>query len=497
MRRISLRFQFTIVIVLVLTLLFAGLSYSVIRLTTNNLRTDLVERSKSFAALATEPIGGSFVTYQDSGLVRIKQEIETFTDQNPTITNVTVVDIQGQTKFTWKEADPLTISTTDASSFEPVYIYEGGNLTRVIAPFMEDYGAHRYSVVYDVSHASIDASVRQLALAILFIGVCVLLVSLAITYVLINKLFIRPIQKVSEGALIISRGQLTHSIGHGRNDEVGDLVRAINTMADALKTDIIKLQDADRMKSEFMTIASHNLRTPLSIIDGYLDTLLHTRDLTPEARQMVDATVAASRRLSAFAEDIITVSRLEAGENLMSTSERTDMRTVLFKIADEAEKFISDPEKVRFQIHLGTEPCIALVSLPHIRAALWNLIDNAIKFTESGDITLQLSMEKNQAVIEVIDTGVGIAASEVSKLFTKFHRGTDTLKYDYEGTGMGLYITKLIIQEHGGTIGVSSQLGKGSTFKISLPLATEAPSTTNAESHPIRPYVALLSPGDK
>jgi two-component system phosphate regulon sensor histidine kinase PhoR len=107
----------------------------------------------------------------------------------------------------------------------------------------------------------------------------------------------------------------------------------------------------------------------------------------------------------------------------------------------------------------------------HLRSAIYNLLDNALKFTaEQGQIELSLAHVADAIQIVTKDNGVGIAPEEINKLFTKFHRGTSTLNYNYEGTGIGLYLTKLIITEHGGTIAVQSELGKGSTFTITLPL---------------------------
>lgn len=111
------------------------------------------------------------------------------------------------------------------------------------------------------------------------------------------------------------------------------------------------------------------------------------------------------------------------------------------------------------------------LSAANMRSALGNLIDNAIKFTKAGGtITIESRVESGNVVFKVSDTGVGISKSEMPKLFTKFHRGTSTLSYDYEGIGIGLYLSKLIIEEHGGKVEAESELGKGSTFTAYLPV---------------------------
>ena len=114
------------------------------------------------------------------------------------------------------------------------------------------------------------------------------------------------------------------------------------------------------------------------------------------------------------------------------------------------------------------------MSVPHLRSALWNLIDNAIKFThQGGTSSLDVAEADGKVLISVKDTGIGISPEEIPKLFTKFHRGTSVETYDFEGTGIGLYASKIIIEEQGGTITVKSEKDKGSTFTVILPIAAD------------------------
>jgi signal transduction histidine kinase len=129
------------------------------------------------------------------------------------------------------------------------------------------------------------------------------------------------------------------------------------------------------------------------------------------------------------------------------------------------------------------------LSQANMRSALGNVIDNAIKFTKEGrSVHVSSKIEDGKLVFSVADTGIGIQPDEIPKLFTKFHRGTSTLTYDYEGAGVGLYLTKLIVGEHGGQITVNSEAGQGSTFIVYLPLVpatqTEAPTGGPASSPP-------------
>lgn len=479
--RIGLRAQFILLIVLGLSAMFAVVAIVVIRISTSNLRNSLISESKSFAALSVKPIGDTFVTYKDSGQLKIIQQIDKFTSLDTDVRNVGIVDIGGKLLYQQHEnSGDVTATQTEASSFDPVYSYQGNKLTRIVTPYIEDFGAHRYSIVYSVSYDAIDTTVKELANGIIGLAFLALMSSILVAYLLISRLFLKPLGQVSGGAIAISKGDLDHKIEPRRNDEIGDLALSVNTMADSLKADIRKLKEVDAIKSEFMMITSHNLRTPLTVIQGYLEALQGNSDLPEAVKDLVAVLTASSSRLAAFAEDILTVSRIETGENVTTHREQTDLTNLLKLIATDFV-VLAKQKGIEFRSIIGDNPCNVLISTPHIRGAVWNLLDNALKFTEKGSVSLELSQSNNHATITVSDTGEGIAADEIPKLFTKFHRGTSTLTYNYEGSGIGLYLTKLIIDQHGGMIDVTSEVGKGTTFTVQLPLSEPVKTAQLAE----------------
>jgi signal transduction histidine kinase len=474
-RRFGLRAQFILLIIIGLGAIFITITLVVVRVTTNNLRENLVIQSKSFAALATKPIGDTFVTYKDSGTIRIVQQVNKFTDLNATISNVVVVDLSGKAVYQQHEGASLGINKTEAATFEPVYTYKNGIISRITTPYFDDFGAHQYSLVYLVSPESVQRSISTLRSSLIWIALAALVVSILVAYLVISQSFLKPIRQVSSGALDISKGNLSFKIEPKRHDEIGDLATSVNSMADALKADIRKLKETDTIKTEFMMIASHNLRTPLTIMQGYLDMLLMSKELTPDVRNSVEIVAASGSRLAVFAEDILTVSRIETGEDVMHQREKVDLVKLLEGLAKDF-KPLAREKNLEVVAQLAGGPCMANISTPHFRASIWNLLDNALKFTEKGSISLSLQQSGGQALITVRDTGAGIAPEEVPKLFTKFHRGTSTMEYNYEGSGIGLYLTKLIIGQHGGTIVVDSKLGAGTVVSIRIPLAQAQPN---------------------
>lgn len=477
MRRLGLRAKIILLIVALLLLVFGLITVVMVRINTATLRANLLSDSKSFAALATEPIGKTFLTYKDSGRIRINENVQHFTDLDNNITNVLIVDIDGRVKYSQKDTSINKIAPSDAQNFSPVYKYDSSkNLTQVIVPFFEDFGNHRYSMVYEVSSAEIQASIRQFVESIMLFVLLALIFSVGLSYYMMSQLFISPIRQLSRQAMAISAGQLDETIHSSRHDEISDLANSVNTMAQSLKDDIAKLQETDRLKTEFMIIASHNLRTPLSVINGYLEQAEEINSVE-QLREILSVIASRSKQLGVFAEDVLTISSIEAGRSILGFK-ATLVGDFLTAIAQEF-KSTAELRELNFSYKIDVGNSQARISPAHLRSSIWNLLDNAQKFTKkAGNISLSAKVADNHAVIEVSDTGIGITSDEIPKLFTKFHRGTDIMKYDYEGTGIGLYATKLVVEQHGGKISVASELGKGSRFTITLPLidgVVEAP----------------------
>jgi signal transduction histidine kinase len=292
-------------------------------------------------------------------------------------------------------------------------------------------------------------------------------------------LFIRPLREVSRSADIISAGNYNQQITThaGSRDEIGKLAQAVNRMADSLKGDIIKLKELDKMKSEFMMIASHNLRTPLAIMRDYMD-MAKDAQTVKELKAVVAATQDSVVRLNLLSEDLLTISTLETGTDVIKKTP-TEAAKFIDSAVSEFE-LLAAKKKLRWRYKNGL-PADARLDLAqaNMRSALGNIIDNAIKFTDKGgliDVTADAS--GGRLVFKVHDTGIGISPGEMPKLFTKFHRGTSTYTYDYEGAGIGLYLTKLIVEKHGGQVSVDSEVGEGSTFTVSLPLAKPGAAST-------------------
>jgi len=243
------------------------------------------------------------------------------------------------------------------------------------------------------------------------------------------------------------------------------------------RTEIQRLyEEVDRLsraKSEFISIASHQLRTPLTAVKGYISMIIEgTYGKLPEKlTKPLENVYQSNERLIKLVNDLLNLSRLEAGK-LEFKPEPTSLEKIISAVIEELKitatkkglylKIIKSPESL---------PKI-MVDRDKLRQVILNIIDNAIKYTKNGGVTIELRRLNSKEQIRISDTGEGMTKNEVKSLFQMFSRATAGTQLHTEGAGIGLYVAKKFIEMHGGKIWAESQgKGKGSTFYIELPLS--------------------------
>lgn len=234
--------------------------------------------------------------------------------------------------------------------------------------------------------------------------------------------------------------------------------------------DITQEVRLDRAKDEFISLASHQLRTPATGVKQYLTMVLegYVGDITEAQRRFIQTANESNDRQLRIIDDILKVAAADAG-NLVLTKEKVDLAQLIKTvIAEQASKFAKKDQVVTF--HSSAPTIIAEVDKGAFRMVLENLIDNAHKYTYSGKrIDIYVRKYKNRVVIAVKDQGTGITKTDINKLFQKFSRLKNPLSVSSGGTGLGLYWVKQILNLHNGEIKVISTPGKGTNFIISLP----------------------------
>jgi signal transduction histidine kinase len=229
-----------------------------------------------------------------------------------------------------------------------------------------------------------------------------------------------------------------------------------------------QLVELDRLKDEFVSSVSHELRTPLTSISGYVE-LLKEDESDDERRNYLSIVERNSERLLGLVSDLLFTARLQDGR-LQLEREEVDMRA-LVREAVESARPRADAASVDLQVEAVSVP-VALGERVRLAQLLDNLISNGVKFTPpGGHVRVSLGADAGMIRLEVSDSGIGIAEAERERLFERFFRSQSALERQIQGTGLGLYISKAIVEAHGGRIGVSSEEGKGTTFVVELPTA--------------------------
>jgi len=244
--------------------------------------------------------------------------------------------------------------------------------------------------------------------------------------------------------------------------------------------DLTKLNRLENIRQDFVANVSHELKTPITAIKGYVETLLDgALDDRENARRFLNIVVRQSNRLDAIVDDLLTLSRIEDKGNKDEITLIVDKVGPVLESALQTCAVHADEKEIRVQVQCDEDP-IAPINTPLLEQAVINLLKNAIAYSPQGSlITLRCSHSKNMrgeesVQLSVIDNGPGIAKEHLPRLFERFYRCDKARSRDQGGTGLGLAIVKHIVQAHNGTVEVESIPGKGSAFTITLPAATMA-----------------------
>jgi PAS domain S-box-containing protein len=249
--------------------------------------------------------------------------------------------------------------------------------------------------------------------------------------------------------------------------------------------DISQEKAEEAQRSDFISTASHEMRTPLAAIEGYLALALNPKisKIDDNARKLLEKASTATKHLGVLFQDLLTSSRAEDGR-LQSYPQVLELGEITQQVA-EAEKFHAKEKGLELRYVLSTDPAsaggkvirplyYAFVDTHRIQEVLTNIINNAIKYTPDGSVTITLTGDPSVIQIQVQDTGPGISADDIPHLFQKFYRVDNSMTRTIGGTGLGLFICRKIVELYNGRIWAESEPGKGTTFFINLPRLSTA-----------------------
>ena len=343
-------------------------------------------------------------------------------------------------------------------SYYGLFPYE---VLSVSAPITGNYNTYGYvlvhlpmSVVWEMSNSNLN--VVYITGGILFI------LSLIILLVFTNTVYF-PLKKITEGANEYAAGNLDYRIDLNSRDEMGYLAGTLNYMSGELN----KLEEYQR---NFIANVSHDFRSPLTSIKGYLEAIIDGT-IPPEMyEKYLTRVISETERLTKLTQGMLTLNSLDSKGYLSRSS--FDINRV---IKDTAASFegTCGKKNINFELTFSDNIQMVYADLGKIQQVLYNLIDNAIKFShQDSTIYIQTRIKNEKIFVSVKDTGIGIPKDSVKKVFDRFYKSDLSRGKDKKGTGLGLAIVKEIIQAHGENIDVVSTEGVGSEFIFSLPLAT-------------------------
>jgi signal transduction histidine kinase len=348
---------------------------------------------------------------------------------------------------------------------------EGGEIVDVSLPVLlgqDRLGTARIGFSKVVLNKIVEDTLTMTRQRILIVTGVALCLGILGAFVL-AQLMGRPIKKLTEGAKAIGQGNLEQKISVRTRDELGDLAGEFNRMA-------MKLKELDQMKDDFVSSVSHELRSPLTSIKGYVDFILRGKagPLNEKLVEYLTIVKNNTSRLAIFINDILDLAKIEARRFELG-KEALELPAL---IEEMVTFFRPQAEESKIQLEAVVPTNLSLVSADpdKIRQVFTNLLSNAFKFTpEGGKVIIEAknSPQGDFVEINVKDTGVGIAKEDLQKIFDKFQQikpsGSKVKKV--KGTGLGLAIVKGIVEAHGGKIWVESEVDKGSNFIFTLPKA--------------------------
>lgn len=288
-----------------------------------------------------------------------------------------------------------------------------------------------------------------------------------------------PQEKLSKDMVTFSRNGVRIETPSGKinyaNLIAANIVEgeSINLGAIVTLHDVSKEKELEEMKLDFVSMAAHELRTPLTSIRGYLSVLQEEigKKLSADQYSFLEKAFISSTQLAALVENLLSVSRIERG-SLQIQSQVSDWEAIL---KEAYNNFLPQAKERQVALtYVEPKPKLPLVMVDKFRISevVSNLIGNALNYTPSGgSVEVSTEVKDGQVITKVKDTGPGIPANAIPKLFTKFFRVSGVLEQGSKGTGLGLYISKAIVDMHKGRIWVESEMGKGSTFSFSVPVS--------------------------
>jgi two-component system, sensor histidine kinase ChiS len=319
----------------------------------------------------------------------------------------------------------------------------------------------------------INANTRS-TIVLCIIALCVAI----IVGILTARWVIEPILALNNAAKEIAKGDWDKTVNIERSDELGELAKSFNVMGIQLKESFQRLehqneelQRLDKLKDEFLANTSHELRTPLNGIIGLAESLINgvAGPISETGKANLVMIASSGRRLANLVNDILDFSKLRY-QNIELQIKPISLREIVEIVLTLSRPLVLGKKNLNLVNQIPPNFPLIAADENRLQQIFLNLIGNAIKFTTEGKITVSSNVMNDSVEITVSDTGIGISEEKFDRIFESFEQADGSTAREYGGTGLGLAVTKQLVELHGGIISISSQIGVGSQFTFTLPI---------------------------
>ena len=460
-------------------------------------RAEREHAARVFTTLVGPQVVESAQLFRSTGAQVLRRRLDRIMEMHPDLISLEVVDVEGRLVMRAERTELVTYadesnapsvgaglldSVQGSDTVSDVISHpRAGRAFRVVSPVIEEWGRHTYSLVAEFNDHGLD---RQLTASLVIVG-AMLIVGLLLAdrvSVVLARSITSGVERLQRGARRIQEGDLEHRVEVRSNDEIQDLAESFNDMADKLRQTIERLREAnreleklDQTKADLVANVSHELKTPLTALRGYLELLQNGElgALDERARKAIEICQRNVLRLALRIEELVQLSQLEQREWEELTMETVSIERVLQTAVETLQPRYSERGvECGLEIAPGLPPMWA--SRDQLERVFLNLLDNAAKFIEGGG-AVHVSIERDDredregVLIRVADTGVGIAEHEQLRIFDRFYQVDPSVRRRHGGLGLGLSLVRAIVEAHRGVVWVESEVGRGSTFFVWLP----------------------------
>ncbi len=347
------------------------------------------------------------------------------------------------------QVKPFSVASIEISQGKPGYLY-------VIL------GSEQYDSVAEMIRESFIIRMTSLGLLVAFI--CTGVIGL-ILFAILTKRF----QRITRAVKKFEQGNYNSRIKTDSSDEIGQLAKAFDQMADTIVTNMEEMKRTDDLRRELVANVSHDLRNPLASIQGYLETIMIKEETlsTEERQKYLEIILNNAKMLGNLVDELFELSKLDANQ-ITPKMEPFSMAELTQDVVMKFEP-MADNLRIRIETVLPQNLPLVYADLALVERALSNLIDNALRYTpENGAVRVELKEKEDAVCVMISDTGQGIPAEDLPRIFDRFYRIDKSRTRSYGGAGLGLAIAKKVLEVHNSQIQVQSIVNKGTTFSFIL-----------------------------